>query len=45
MIYLAEKSKMEENNEIIFSDRSSDAYTLNETIYPGDVKLIQIFNI
>lgn len=45
MLHLAEKAEMEENNEIIFRDKTSDTYTLHETIYPGDVKLIQIFII
>lgn len=45
MVYLAEKSEIEENNEVVFRDKNSDTYTLNETIYPGDVKLIQIYNI
>jgi len=38
MLYLAEGAETEENNEIIFRDKTSDTYTLNETIYPGDVK-------
>ena len=45
MRYLADKSEMEENSEIIFKDRTSDTYTLKEKIYPGDVKLIRIFNM
>ena len=44
MLYLAEKPEMEENNAIIFRDKASDTYTLHETLYPGDVKLIQIWN-
>lgn len=36
MLHLAEKAEMEENNEIIFRDKTSDTYTLHETIYPGD---------
>lgn len=45
MQYLTEKSKMEEYSKTVFSDKSSDTYTLNETLYPGDVKLIQISNM
>lgn len=42
MMYLSGKSKMEENNKVIFKDKASDICTINETLSPGDVKLIQI---
>ena len=45
MLYLAEKAEMEENNGIIFRDNISGTHTLSETLCPGDVKLIQIWNI
>ena len=45
MLYLSEKSKPEEDTQILFKDRKSGTYTLNETLHPGDVKLIQIFNL
>lgn len=45
MQFLYEKSVMPEENKILFIDKALKTYTLNETLYPGDVKLIRIFNI
>ena len=45
MQFLYEKSKMQKKTKILFRKKDSKEYSFNETINPGDVKLIQISNI
>jgi xylan 1,4-beta-xylosidase len=44
MQFLTEKSKMEECCKVIGKERGTELFKLEETIKPGDVKLIQIYN-
>jgi hypothetical protein len=45
MQLLYNKSKMPENTKILFREKNIGEYKFDEKLHPGDVKLIQIYNI
>lgn len=45
MRFLYEKSEMAQNTKVVFKDRKTQEFRLDEILNPGDVKLIKISNI